>query len=154
MTVIQTSPAATSTVLADRPVWLSMRRGWSQKCPCCGKGDMYASYLKVNDACPSCAEELHHQRADDAPPYFTMTITAHIIIGGILYLEKFYSLDLWLQAAIWFPVTVLLSLWLLPRVKGALVGYQWANRMHGFGAGAFEGADLAPIDPLPASTST
>jgi uncharacterized protein (DUF983 family) len=24
-------------------------------------------------------------------------------------------------------------LWLLPRVKGALVGYQWAMRMHGFG---------------------
>ncbi|WP_417812469.1 DUF983 domain-containing protein [Thalassospira alkalitolerans] len=29
--------------------------------------------------------------------------------------------------------TVLLSLYLLPRFKGAIVGLQWAKRMHGFG---------------------
>ena len=28
-----------------------------------------------------------------------------------------------------------LSLWMLPRVKGAIVGFQWARRMHGFGHG-------------------
>ena len=26
-----------------------------------------------------------------------------------------------------------LSLWLLPRFKGAIVGIQWSRRMHGFG---------------------
>ena len=135
---------------ADRNVWLSFKRGWNQTCPKCAKGALYKSYLKVNDACPSCGEELHHQRADDAPPYFTMMITGHVIVGGILVLEKNFALDMWVQLAIWMPMTVLLSLWLLPRVKGALIGYQWANRMHGFGAGAFEGADLAPADPLPA----
>ncbi|MGQ0457442.1 MAG: DUF983 domain-containing protein [Hyphomicrobium sp.] len=131
----------------DRRIWTSLRRGWSQTCPSCGAGALYKSYLKVNDACPACGTELHHHRADDAPPYFVMTITAHIVIGGIFYLEKFYALDLWLQAAIWMPTLVLLSLWLLPRVKGALIGYQWALKMHGFGPQAFEGADLAPIEP-------
>ena len=29
--------------------------------------------------------------------------------------------------------TVALSLYLLPRLKGALVGFQWARLMHGFG---------------------
>ena len=135
---------------ADRNVWLSFKRGWKQTCPKCAKGALYKSYLKVNDACPSCGEDLHHQRADDAPPYFTMMITGHVIVGGILVLEKNFALDMWVQLAIWMPATVLLSLWLLPRVKGALIGYQWANRMHGFGDGAFEGADLAPADPLPA----
>jgi uncharacterized protein (DUF983 family) len=134
-----------------RPTWMSVKRGWRQTCPCCGNGKMYKSYLKVNDTCPACATELHHHRADDAPPYFVMMITAHVVVGGILLLEKNFALDLWLQLAIWLPVTVLLSLWLLPRVKGALIGYQWALRMHGFGPGAFEGADLAPIDPLPAT---
>ena len=33
---------------------------------------------------------------------------------------------------------ILLSLWLLPRVKGALIGYQWALKMHGFGNTAFD----------------
>ncbi len=31
------------------------------------------------------------------------------------------------------PLTIGLSLWFLPRIKGALVGLQWALRMHGFG---------------------
>jgi uncharacterized protein (DUF983 family) len=30
-------------------------------------------------------------------------------------------------------VFVALSLYLLPRLKGAFVGLQWAKRMHGFG---------------------
>ncbi len=33
---------------------------------------------------------------------------------------------------VWPAVAILLSLWLLPLVKGALIAYQWALRMHGF----------------------
>jgi hypothetical protein len=34
----------------------------------------------------------------------------------------------------WFPLTIGLTLLLLPRIKGALVGLQWALKMHGFDA--------------------
>jgi hypothetical protein len=37
-----------------------------------------------------------------------------------------------LHAALWLPLTVLLALVLLPPIKGALVGLQWALLMHGF----------------------
>lgn len=153
MTVIQTSNAsvANAAPTTDRPVWLSMKRGWAQKCPCCGNGEMFKSYLKVNDECPSCKEELHHQRADDAPPYFTMTIVLHFVVLGVLWVEQAFAPAIWLQLAVWLPLTALLSLWTLPRVKGALVAYQWACRMHGFGANAYEGADLPPADPVPAT---
>jgi Protein of unknown function (DUF983) len=43
---------------------------------------------------------------------------------------------------LWVPLTIGLSLWFLPRIKGALVGLQWALKMHGFG-----GPD--PMDPGP-----
>lgn len=135
----------------DRPIWRSLRRGWSGRCPSCGEGKLYWKYLKVNDVCSVCKTELHHHRADDAPPYFVMTITAHVVIGGVFYTERFYPIDMWLQLAIWTPILILLSLWLLPRVKGALIGYQWALRMHGFGAIDVEGADVPPRDPLPAA---
>ena len=36
-------------------------------------------------------------------------------------------------AVVWCLLAALSSLWLLPHIKGALVGYQWATRMHGFG---------------------
>jgi uncharacterized protein (DUF983 family) len=38
----------------------------------------------------------------------------------------------WLQLAIYLPVTFILSLLLLQPIKGAVVGFQWALRMHGF----------------------
>ena len=37
-----------------------------------------------------------------------------------------------LQLAIYLPLTALMSLALLQPVKGAVVGLQWALRMHGF----------------------
>ncbi len=47
--------------------------------------------------------------------------------------DLFPQSPLWLDALIWLWLTLILSLALLPRIKGALVGYQWALRMHGFG---------------------
>lgn len=142
----------TTSVEEPRSAWQAIKRGWAQRCPACGEGALYKSYLKVNDQCPSCDAELHHHRADDAPPYFVMIITAHVVVGGILALEKAYAAETWVQLAIWMPTLVLLSLWLLPRVKGALIGYQWALRMHGFGDTAYEGADLVPAEPKPHSS--
>jgi uncharacterized protein (DUF983 family) len=138
----------------DRDVWRSLQRGWRQLCPSCGKGAMYWKYLKVNNACPCCGTELHHHRADDAPPYFVMSITGHVVVGGVLVLEKLYGLNMWIQLAIWMPALILLSLWLLPRVKGSLVGYQWALRMHGFGNTIYDDPDLglAPGETKPATT--
>ena len=78
---------------------------------------------------------MSHQRADDAPAYFTMAIVGHLVIGGLLALEQAYAPPTWVHMSIWLPLTLVLSLVLLPIVKGALVGLQWAYRMHGFGAG-------------------
>lgn len=148
MTVLKL-PAAGTGDLPERDAWVSLKRGWKQKCPACGRGAMYKSYLKVNDTCPACGEELHHQRADDAPPYFTMFITGHIVIGLILWMEQTFAPPTWVHLAVALPMLVLLSLFLLPRVKGALIGYQWAHRMHGFGSRQVEGADIPPQNPLP-----
>jgi uncharacterized protein (DUF983 family) len=125
------APAAET--LPKRDIKTSMLRGWLQKCPACGKGALYGKYLKVSDACPTCGEELHHQRADDAPPYFTMVVVGHVVVGGVLVLEQTYAPPSWVHLTLWLPLTVILSLALLPRVKGALIGLQWALRMHGFG---------------------
>jgi uncharacterized protein (DUF983 family) len=115
-----------------RNVLNAMWRGLSQRCPRCGKGALFWKYLKVVDQCPSCGEALHHHRADDAPAYFTIVIVGHFIVGGILAVHKAFAPPEWLQLAIWLPLTLISSLWLLPRIKGALVGLQWALYMHGF----------------------
>src|SRR5262245_54950246 len=99
---------------------------------------MFRRYLKVAKTCPACGEALHHHRADGAPPYFTIVIVGHIVVGLVLAGEMAYPPPLWLHAALWLPLTVLLALLILPPVKGALVGLQWALLMHGFDPDAEE----------------
>lgn len=125
-----------------RVVSQAMGRGVRCRCPNCGEGRIFRSYLKVADACERCGEELHHQRADDAPPYVVITIVAHIVVTLLLWVELAYKPELWVHLALWLPLTIVLSLALLPPVKGALIGLQWALRMHGFG-GATDDAHLA-----------
>lgn len=136
-------PAAASA----RSLPEAMRRGAQGKCPACGNAALFTRYLEVADRCPSCGEELYHHRADDAPPYFTILIVGHLIVGGVMMVEDYFHPDYWLHLLMWIPLTIGLSLWLLPKVKGALVGLQWALRMHGFGGrDAFDPVVEPPAD--------
>lgn len=145
---IHIQPTADLAAQHPRSPWLAMARGLRGRCPACGNGRLYTAYLKVAHTCPACTAELHHQRADDAPPYFTMLIVGHVVIGGVLALERSLAPSMLVHMLIWLPLTLGLSLFLLPPIKGALIGLQWALRMHGFGPGP----DPADPAPLPANT--
>ncbi|MEG6509752.1 DUF983 domain-containing protein [Methyloligella sp. 2.7D] len=141
------TPAKTVTQIdgrstGERNLPEALRRGGLMRCPACGKGSIFGKYLKVNDHCPSCSEALHHHRADDAPPYFTIVIVGHVIVSLVLAVEMAYHPPLWVHSALWIPLTVLMALCILPPIKGALVGLQWALLMHGFDPNAEED----PID--------
>ena len=117
-----------------RPIGRAMLRGASLSCPNCGKGRLFAQFTKVMPQCAICGEDFSPQRADDAPPYVVIFIVGHIIVASALALEKTLHPPLWLHFSLWLPLTIVFALLLLPPVKGAIVGLQWANRMHGFGS--------------------
>jgi uncharacterized protein (DUF983 family) len=126
--------AKPATSESPRALGRAVRRGLMGRCPNCGEGRLFRAYLKVADHCPVCGEPLYHQRADDAPAYLTMFIVGHFIVAGILAAEEIWpNVNMWLLVGLWSLATAASSLAILPRVKGALVGYQWAARMHGFG---------------------
>ncbi len=137
---------------AERRVASAMMRGAVARCPNCGSGKLFRQYLKVANSCANCGEELHHHRADDAPPYFTIFIVGHILIPLVLWVEKSWKPEISTHMLIWLPLAVVLTLTLLPVVKGAVVGLQWALQMHGFELSAKaprrQGADGAagPLD--------
>ena len=121
-----------TTAEETRNVWPAVRKGLACRCPRCGEGRLFRAYLKVADECPVCGEALHHHRADDMPPYIAIFIVGHLIVGLMLHLEMEYTI-----APIWYlvtlvPLALILPLVMLPSIKGAVVGLQWANRMHGF----------------------
>lgn len=123
-------------VQEDRLLKSAMLRGWRRRCPSCGSGPMLRGYLKVRENCPVCGEALHHHRADDGPAYLTILIVGHLMAPLILIVFTKWRPDPWTLAAVFSVGTVALSLFLLPRLKGALVALQWAKRMHGFGNAA------------------
>ena len=128
--------AAREIAVAEEPSgwWPAVRRGARGRCPACGGGRLFGRFLKVADACEACGQELHHHRADDFPPYLVIFIVGHIVGTGILVSEtEFEGTPLWFHLAVWPALTVALCLALLQPVKGAVVGLQYALRMHGFG---------------------
>jgi uncharacterized protein (DUF983 family) len=139
--------ASSSAGRQPRNVWPAIRKGIAGHCPACGIGRIFRAYLKVNDTCPTCGEELYHQRADDAPPYMTIVVVGHIVVGLLVVTEEYWpDAPLWLHVAIWPALALTLSLWLLPIMKGALIAYQWALRMHGFEAAQRSGSAIGKSD--------
>lgn len=104
-------------------------RGLRRRCPRCGEGAAFAGYLKIIPHCPSCGVDLGSYRADDAPPYVTIFIVGHLIVPAMLLLEQNAHPAVWVHMALWLPLTLALTLGLLPAVKGALLGVQWALKV-------------------------
>ncbi|GAA6193287.1 hypothetical protein DS909_11630 [Phaeobacter gallaeciensis] len=118
--------------IETREVKPAILNGLRLKCPRCGKGKLLHSYVKVNDSCSNCGLDLTPQRADDGPAYLTILIVGHIL-GFALHIAFTQWRPEPLELALVMSVLAVGSaLALLPRMKGLIVGYQWAKRMHGF----------------------
>ena len=106
---------------------------------------MMESYLKIRRSCAACGQALHHHRADDMPAWATIIIVGHVIVVSMFTVATNWNLPLWVHWAIWPVLGLALTLLLLPRIKGTVVGMQWAWRMHGFG----EDEPKRPKNPPP-----
>jgi uncharacterized protein (DUF983 family) len=126
-----------------RDVLGSLKRGFRGRCPRCGEGKLFRAFLKVDNNCSACGLDFTPHRADDLPAYLVIVIVGHIVVPTALLIETNYSPPVSLQLAIYLPFTFVASLALLQPVKGAVVGIQWALRMHGFDENA--PADIPPV---------
>jgi len=134
MTII-TSPVLNATPMAKAPakprlIWQGMRRGLGGHCPNCGQGKLFRAYLKVK-ACDACGHDNTQYPADDAPPYFTILIVGHIVVAPMLCFPFIWRAPTALVLGTTLPVLGGLTLLLLPRVKGAIVGLLWALNCKG-----------------------
>ena len=114
-----------------RSILLSIFRGVCKRCPNCGTGRIFQTYIKPTGACSTCDEKLDHIRTDDFAPWLMILVTGHIIVSLVFYVELTYAPPLWVHAALWVPTTILLVLALLPHAKGACLGLMWALRLRG-----------------------
>jgi uncharacterized protein (DUF983 family) len=106
-------------------------RGLARLCPRCGQGKMFSGYLSVRYDCGSCGMEFEPLRSDDAPPYFTLFIVGHIVVPLVLLIEQQWAPAVWLQLVIWLPATAILTLALLPFVKGGVMAVIFTTKAKG-----------------------
>jgi uncharacterized protein (DUF983 family) len=83
----------------------------------------------MRSPCEVCGSDNSIYPSDDLPPYLTIFVTGHVVIPLFIWTDGALEPSLWLEAAIWPPVTAIMCLVLLPFMKGAAVGLCWANNI-------------------------
>lgn len=117
-------------------------RGLRNRCPVCGEGRVFRGYLTLVEHCGHCRAPLGRLRADDAPPYFTILLVGHLLVPGVLSVERSYQPPMWLHMVVWLPLFTILCMVLLRPVKGAVVGW-----MVTLGFGKEEDQAAEPVRP-------
>ncbi|MGB7317817.1 MAG: DUF983 domain-containing protein [Planktotalea sp.] len=138
--------APTQVPTKERPLWPALARGWRRKCPRCGNGPLMRSYLKMRESCTVCRQDFRPARADDGPAYLTILIVGHLMAPTLHIAFVTFRPEPLILFTVFAVGCVALSLYLLPRLKGAIVAFQWAREMFGFATSQSD-----PLDECPAT---
>jgi uncharacterized protein (DUF983 family) len=111
----------------DKKFGRVIARGLHERCPNCGIGRLFKSYLKQVERCAKCGERLGHIRADDAPPWLTISIVGLVVGALALGFQRYVTLPDWAASLMWSGVAVGLCTAVLPRAKGVVIGLIWAS---------------------------
>jgi uncharacterized protein (DUF983 family) len=101
----------------------AVRRGFSCRCPRCNGTALYIRYLKTEPVCSTCGTALGEIRTDDIAPYFTILLVGHVIVPLLLGVQQFADPPVWVHWMIWPTLTLAGVFLLLPRIKGAVLGW-------------------------------
>lgn len=111
----------------------AVRRALLEKCPNCGQGKLFASYLKQVEHCAVCREAYGHLRSDDAAPWLTILVVGHIVVPMVLAVESRSTWPTWMSMTLWPALALALVAIVLPRAKALFLSVIWATGSPGSG---------------------
>lgn len=97
------------------------------RCPRCGQGCLFAGTLALGKQCDVCGLDLERFDQGDGPAAFAILIVGTPIVAGVVILELMFQAPYWLQALIWLPATVILTLVTIRVLKAWLVSEQYRH---------------------------
>jgi uncharacterized protein (DUF983 family) len=98
------------------------------RCPNCGDGKLFTSFLKVAPKCPACGFDLTRADSGDGPAVFVILIAGFVAAFGLLLTEIIVRPPIWVEFVVWLPVAAGLSLGLLQPLKGLMIAAQFVNK--------------------------
>ena len=102
--------------------------GTCGRCPRCGEGRLFDSFLQVAERCEVCGLNFSGHDAGDAPALAGIFILGFVITGLAWGLERWLEPPLWLHAVLWIPLTVTGTVVLLKPLKGLTIAIQYRVR--------------------------
>ena len=105
-----------------------MSLGIRGRCPRCGKGHIFAGFLKLAKRCDQCGLDMSFADPADGPAFFVMSIVAVPVTIFAIWLELGYEPPFWVHLLTTFPLLLVSSLLLLRPFKGWLVCSQYINK--------------------------
>ena len=105
-----------------------LRSGVRGRCPRCGVGRLFTSYLKITDRCDACGLGFAGHDVGDGPVVPAILVIGGIVVGLAWMMEVTFQPPLWVHALLWGPLTLGLSLGILPLLKGLSVALQFRLR--------------------------
>ncbi len=118
-------PIMEQTINSPQSKRSAMWRGAKMRCPNCDKAPLFRAYLKPVEKCANCKENWGDVRADDGPAWLTILIVGHLLAPIFHPIAFNPNLSPWTAGLILAAVGALLSLIVLPRAKGAMMGLIW-----------------------------
>ena len=97
-------------------------------CPKCGRGRLFAGYLKISEACDSCKLDFSVHDVGDGPVVPVMLVIGPIIVGLSFWLEFSIHPPILLHLIVWSPLIVVFWLVLLRPFKAVFIGPQFKLR--------------------------
>ena len=98
------------------------------RCPRCGKGKLYAGFLTLRPNCGACGLDYAFMDSGDGPAVFVIMIAGAIVVTAALITEVKYQPPFWVHAALWLPLTLLVTLWPLRAIKSLLIALQFHHK--------------------------
>jgi len=102
--------------------------GLACRCPRCGKGALYAGFLKVVPQCANCGLDLKFADSGDGPAIFVIFAVAPIVMILAFITEALFQPAPWMHLVLWIPTIIILSLLLLRPFKAVLIALQYQRR--------------------------
>ena len=107
-----------------------MKTGAMGKCPRCGRGKLFESYLKIADKCQNCGLSFDFADAGDGAVWFVSLFACIVGAGAIFATEAIWQPAYWVHAIVGLVLIIIVPLLLLQPVKGWLIAQQWKHNAH------------------------
>ncbi len=97
------------------------------RCPRCGRGPVFDGLLAFTPSCTVCGLDIAGFNVGDGAASFLILIVGAIVTGLAMWLELSQSPPWYVHAALWLPLTLVLSIGLMRVAKALFLALEYRS---------------------------